>query len=225
MFAEVPDDCLLEVFKFLDIADRVRFERVHSRWQQILNRSWSKQIKLVVRSDPAPFVNTWPCPFSDHQVFECDQIIVNETTNFDETKSTKLFEKLSNLKALTWLIESRLPSSLVEMCPKLVHIENMYGGAIVGLDLDYSKLTCVWLGPEINSPEFVTLCPKLKYFHASALHCDSFSNILKVSTIEKLSIGKLVGQENRDMKLEDKDFRAIVKRMPQLKGLQILGNG
>ena len=40
--ANLPEECLIEIFKFLPIADRARIERVSKTWQILAKQSWHK---------------------------------------------------------------------------------------------------------------------------------------------------------------------------------------
>ena len=39
-------DCLIKIFKLLSIADRIRIERVCSKWKEISRMSWSSMNEL-----------------------------------------------------------------------------------------------------------------------------------------------------------------------------------
>ena len=40
------DDCLIYIFDFLSIANRIRIERVSKRWQKVAKESW-RQLKVL----------------------------------------------------------------------------------------------------------------------------------------------------------------------------------
>ena len=44
----LPDDCLIHIFKFLLVADKIKVERVCTLWKDLARRSWSDLNELIV---------------------------------------------------------------------------------------------------------------------------------------------------------------------------------
>lgn len=141
-FDQLPDDVHFELFKYLRSYDKVRCERINSRWHQNLARVWAKQSSLVVigkdsgktRQRSVAAINgkdlRWGagcnCHKLDHRFFVCDVIrLVGDELELQNSIMRSVLRRCKNLKAF-WLrgrCPAGLGSLLNEFCPQLEHIE------------------------------------------------------------------------------------------------------
>lgn len=68
-FSRLNDDCLLHIFQYLPIVDKIKIERVCHRWRELSLQSWSKFRKFNLT------LSTWGFPESDRFTYVDAEIL------------------------------------------------------------------------------------------------------------------------------------------------------
>jgi len=97
-FADLNDDNLFDIFKYLNIREKVRFERLRKRESVILEKVWLSQ-KCVATS----FNYLWledKCNIKHHRVLPTDVLITNKKKEFKWIS----FHEMPIFKVLKYLL-------------------------------------------------------------------------------------------------------------------------
>lgn len=126
LFCSLPEDCQLDVLKYLSLNDRIRLDLACKLIANLNDRLWASQRVLHVvfksRYSSRQLVNCGNfCRQPTHRTFESDVILVRDDSMDNQVR---LLEKCANLVSLSWLVPSvaDFGLQLANLCPNLRHL-------------------------------------------------------------------------------------------------------
>ncbi|KAI1278044.1 hypothetical protein HDE_14426 [Halotydeus destructor] len=156
---DVDEDCIFEVFRFLNIKDRVRFERISSQWRRQLERLWQKQQALAF-STQHPY-HSFVCGISSHRISSTDCVDLPAEFAYhyfpseeEDDLRARIIARCPHLKVLDWCdfdYQVWLPRCLKTICSDIEHVQNVKGASFL-ID-NFKHLTCV----QVNDKESLSI--------------------------------------------------------------------
>ena len=203
-FSDIPNDCLEDIFKYLDLKERVRYERVHSRWLDLLYVFWARQQticiatkgKLVKHHAYYILENIRTCSDTSHHARECD--IIKIKTRKKNRICYEILRRCTNLKSLTFAgnVPSNIKSYLAECCPRLEHIQSIlekreripkHRGWFQDFDISHN-LKCILISDLTGCESFLEACENLKSLHTNLIESEVLDYMTKHQPLKCISV-------------------------------------
>ncbi|KAI1283129.1 hypothetical protein HDE_12688 [Halotydeus destructor] len=167
-FAELHEDVLLCIFKYIPLQERLKLERVNSQWSYVMSCSWLKQRHLAFHPS-AKNVDTqlnrhnrsslvYRCGHDDHNVQSGDTMVIADD-EFAAQRIDSVLKRCPNLRILSfgrYTTLEALGANKYEFMPNLEHIYfrndfNPFVHLIGWFASDEQfKLTCLIFGKAFN---------------------------------------------------------------------------
>lgn len=122
---------LADIFKYLDLKERVRYERVEKRWRDSINQFWNRQFAVCIATKKKRLSNhkffvlnkLKSCSDVTHHLRECDIVKIKSKKKVHRY-CYGILRRCRNLRALTLIgpVPEDLSSYLFTHCPHLEHI-------------------------------------------------------------------------------------------------------
>ncbi|KAI1283036.1 hypothetical protein HDE_12857 [Halotydeus destructor] len=151
-FNRLNDHCLADIFKYLQVKDRIKFERVNRQWFRVLMDTWRRQrvLSFVRMKNEYLF-----CVLEQHRVEEIDSVAISNRYVDDEEIRMKFFRVCPNLKliVLDHCNSKAIVESIVEHCEAVEHVANCDGFlSLHDTEARLTNMTCAKVF--VNSSDF-----------------------------------------------------------------------
>ena len=151
-FYDLNDYICENIFQYVSLAERVKFERVTKRWQQLLSRLWCSQLVLQIDHPINIEIKDGDCYLNEHVIRENDVIITEDLSEEKRTQAVhSLISRVSKLKALHYHSKQKLELSKLPLT--LEHLTIDKQSSLVFDKLDLKNLTCFSSSDVITSVE------------------------------------------------------------------------
>lgn len=149
-FDHLHNDVHFEVFKYLDVSDKIKFERVNTRWQDTLADLLRRQKSVVISEFGVNLGNGPECPNKRHSYHSQDAVAIIRLkrpkgvskVQLARSVTRKVLSKMPNLKAFYTVCLHNVDDILAELCKNLEHLScNIRSN--VNVNISQLKLSCL----------------------------------------------------------------------------------